>query len=76
MGILAGITPVKPTTPCKIGQLLIELDEEDSKILDEALADERWTARSLARALNDRGIPLATDTVRSHKNKTCRCSRT
>ena len=76
MGKLTGLTPIKTAIPCKIGQILNDLDNDDKKIFEEALTDERWTARALAKALTARGIPIATDTVRAHINKVCRCSRT
>jgi len=75
MGILEGLNPARNLEPCKIGKIIIDLAPEDRTILVDALLDDRWNARSLAKALNARGIPLATDTVRAHMNKSCRCSR-
>ena len=75
MGILEGLNPIRNLEPCKVGKIIIDLAPEDRTILIDAMLDERWTARSLAKAINARGIPLAIDTLRSHMNKSCRCSR-
>jgi len=75
MGLLQGLNPVKPIEPCKVGRTIIELDSDDAQILLDALTDSRWTARALSKALSERGITLAKDTIDSHMKKVCRCSK-
>ena len=75
MGLLDGISPVKQLEPCKVGRILRELELDDSKTLEAALADPRWTARALSIALSERGVGLAKDTIEAHMKKTCRCSK-
>ncbi len=75
MGLLDGLTPIKPGEPCKVGRVIKELDTDDSATLILALEDERWTHRALAHALTARGVNFATDTIRAHRENTCRCSK-
>lgn len=75
MGLLDGLTPVKNIDPCRVGKLILELEPSDQQTLIAALEDERWTAHSLANALNQRGITIARDTIHAHMRKTCRCSK-
>ena len=75
MGLLDGISPIKQLEPCKVGRTLRELDIDDSKTLEAALADPRWTARSLSIALSERGVGIARDTLEAHMKRTCRCSK-
>lgn len=76
MGLLDGLTPIKDIEPCKVGRTILELDLDDRAILILALEDERWTSRALSHALKTRGVSLAVDTLKAHRNNTCRCSRT
>lgn len=75
MGILDGLEPIQHREPCRVGKLVLELEPDDQKVLLAALEDDRWTSRSLAMALNARGITIAKDTVQSHMKRTCRCSK-
>ena len=75
MGILDGLEPTKNIDPCRVGKLILELEPDDQKVLLAALEDERWTSRSLAMALNSRGITIAKDTIQAHMKRTCRCSK-
>jgi hypothetical protein len=75
MGLLDGLEPIKNIDPCRVGKLILELEPSDQQTLIAALEDDRWTARSLANALNGRGITIARDTLQAHMRKTCRCSK-
>ena len=76
MGLLDGLTPIKDIEPCKVGRILMQLGVDDRLILLDALDDERWTSRALAHALKGRGVSVAVDTLKAHRSRTCRCSRT
>jgi len=75
MGILDGLNPERNIEPCKVGKIIIDLAPEDRTVLIDAMLDERWTPRALAKALTARGIHLSPDTVQAHMKRTCRCSR-
>ena len=75
MGLLDGLEPIKNIDPCRVGKLILDLEPSDQQTLIAALKDERWTARSLTNALNQRGITIARDTIQAHMRKTCRCSK-
>jgi hypothetical protein len=75
MSLLTGLSP-NPGKPCRVGILLLELNETDSTILAGALRDgETWSPRALAKALGERGITLSKDTIVSHRTGVCKCSR-
>jgi hypothetical protein len=75
MGLLDGLEPIKNIDPCRVGKLILELEPSDQQTLIAALQDDRWTPRSLANALNSRGITISRDTIQGHMRKTCRCSK-
>ena len=75
MGILDGLEPIQHREPCRVGKLVLELEPDDQKVLLAALEDDRCTSRSLAMALNGRGITIAKDTIQAHMKRTCRCSK-
>jgi len=76
MGKLTGLTPGKPAEPCKVGRILLELDKDDAQVLLDAMANPKWTSRALGIALTERGINVTGDTIKTHTQKACRCSRT
>ena len=76
MGLLDDLKPLNAGKPCKVGQILNNLEPEDAHILDEALRDpKKWSNRALAYALQARGINVVTDTIRAHRLNTCPCRR-
>jgi hypothetical protein len=76
MGILSNLKPRHEGKPCKVGQILNELEPEDAHILATALGDYKaWSHRALTIALNDRGIAVTAETVRSHRTNVCACRR-
>lgn len=75
MGMLDGLTPHKDIQPCKVGQMLLELETSDATILQDALTNGLWSAHGLSKALRTRGIAMSPDTLRAHMQKACRCSK-
>lgn len=54
--------------------MLQELDKKDGEILKAAIADVRkWPAKSLQKALKERGISLADNVISKHRSQICRC---
>jgi len=61
---------------CKVDLLKDELSEDDYKILMEAINDrQKWGAKTLNKALAERGLSLADTTITRHRNKQCACYR-
>jgi hypothetical protein len=76
MGLLDNLKPLHIGKPCKVGQIVNELEPEDAHILDQALKNTAdWSNRALAHALQQRGISITTDTIRAHRSLTCPCRR-
>jgi hypothetical protein len=71
--MLEGLTPATGKNSCKVGDILITLEEQDRNILNEALADKRWSPMGLSKALRARGVILGKDTLRTHSEENCRC---
>ena len=76
MGMLDGLQPAHLVSVCKVTLVVNSLEENDAKILTEALKDlEKWTSHSLATALNARGIIITRETLATHRRQACRCYR-
>ena len=76
MGMLEGLEPIRNIASCKTRNILEELEKEDRKILEAALADlEKWNNGALSRALAQRGINIKSDTLRIHRQGHCSCSK-
>lgn len=71
--MLEGLTPEKEPQPCRAITLALELEAKDAQILLDAYNNPRWTANALANALRARGVNISKDTIRNHKEKTCKC---
>jgi hypothetical protein len=72
--MLEGLEPAKPTFTCKVATLYSELDKKDAEILKAAIADVRkWPAKSLQKALKERGVSLADTVISKHRTQLCRC---
>lgn len=63
------------TKPCALARKAAELDDKDRKILEEALADPRWSTNALRIALNERGFVIGDTGLRAHRMKDCSCVR-
>lgn len=60
---------------CAMGKRMRELDADDLKILEDALANPDWGNMFLTRRLNQLGFKVARDTLTRHRNKDCICAR-
>jgi hypothetical protein len=76
MGMLDGLQPASMVAVCKVTLIVNSLEDNDAKILTEALNDlEKWSSHSLATALNARGIIITRETLATHRRRACRCYR-
>jgi hypothetical protein len=76
MRLLENLEPPTTNKPCKVGVILNGLELEDRKILEVALTEfTKWSNRALSNALNDRGINVTTETLRTHRLNVCPCRR-
>jgi hypothetical protein len=75
--MLEGLTPPsKFVGTCKVGIIAAELEENDRKILLDAVADTaNWPVKSLSKALSERGIQISDSPIYNHRAKTCACFR-
>jgi hypothetical protein len=73
--MLEGLEPTARKSSCKVRTILESLDSKDQSILVDALANEDWTAASLARELTARGIAVSEKPIMNHKRKRCSCVR-
>jgi hypothetical protein len=75
--MLEGLEPPQNKTVfCKVDHVMSQLEESDTKILQEALDDtERWKHKTLSNALRARGISLADTTISKHRLRVCACFR-
>ena len=72
--MLEGLEPPKQKFTCKVSILLSDLDKKDAEILEAAIGDARkWPAKSLQKALKERGVSLADTVISKHRTKLCRC---
>jgi hypothetical protein len=76
MGLLNNLTPDKEPEPCRAVALALSLDKEDAQILLDAYKEPRWTAHGLSKALKERGLTIAPDTIRAHQRNQCKCLNT
>lgn len=76
MGLLDDLTPPKKNYTCKVRTELAKLDEKDQAVLVAAIADTTlWPAKTLANALQARGIQMIDVTISRHRQGSCSCSR-
>jgi hypothetical protein len=73
--MLEGLEPQARKSSCKVRTILESLDSKDQSILVDALANEDWTAASLARELTTRGLAISEKPIMNHKRKRCSCAR-
>lgn len=72
--MLEGLEPPRVNFTCRVKTLNEELDKKDAQILSAALADVRkWPAKTLQKALKERGISLADTVISKHRQQLCRC---
>jgi hypothetical protein len=72
--MLEDLTPPVKALPCAVRKLLERLDDSDQAILTRALADEdTWPAKTLTRALADKGLVISDGPIRKHRANRCSC---
>lgn len=72
--MLEGLTPPKRTLPCKVRDVLENLELQDQEILNAALADSKtWSARTLELELRKRGILISDSSIERHRAGVCSC---
>lgn len=61
---------------CRVRAILEKLETSDQEILKTALEDlESWPAKTLSKALRERGITLADTTITKHRQLLCQCGK-
>jgi hypothetical protein len=76
MGLLDGMQPSSQVAVCKVTLIVNSLEDNDAKILTEALNDlQKWSSHSLANALTTRGLIITRETLATHRRQACRCYR-
>lgn len=61
------------TTPCPVGKLLSEMDEDTRTAMESAL-QSRAATRAIHNELISSGIRIGRDTLSAHRNGWCRCA--
>lgn len=75
--MLEGIEPPKRKYICSVGKALAELEQSDSRILQEAINDiDKWTSYGLSVVLKERGLVIHDKAIRNHRAKGCQCWKT
>lgn len=66
----------RKSQPCRLKQLMATLDENDRRILDDAIADTyTWTSRGLWTALVAKGVDISYMAIYNHRSALCQCAR-
>lgn len=75
--MLEGITPSdRYSGPCFLMRSADEkLDDNDKKILLQALADKKFSALRLSTQLTEHGFEISENVIRRHRIGSCACAR-
>lgn len=75
--MLEGLTPpVRNAGSCKVATIGATLSDADRQILLTAVADkDNWPVKTLAKALNERGLLISDSPLTNHRAQTCVCFR-
>ena len=74
--MLEGLTPPEKENICFFYKNAKEtLSAKDLKILDDNLADARWSNVGLAKALTEHGFKCYDEQVRFHRTGKCACAK-
>jgi len=74
MSLLSGLTPPQRRPACKVQTTWETLEAEDAQIFHKAINDlTTWPARTLANALQARGIIISDLSITRHRNGACSC---
>jgi hypothetical protein len=75
--MLEGLTPpVRNAGTCKVATVSATLSDDDRKIFLAAVSDKsNWPIKTLAKALNERGLLISDSPLTNHRAQTCVCFR-
>ena len=73
--MLENLKPAAQRGYCRVIAVRQLLELKDQHIFDQMLIDPKWSAHDMARQLRTVGITLAKDTIRFHRDGSCRCSK-
>jgi hypothetical protein len=75
--MLEGLTPPAANRgSCKVAIVSEALSEADKAILNQAIDNRtEWPIKTLARALNERGLSISESPLTNHRAKSCACYR-
>lgn len=72
--MLENLSPNDRRRLCKIRTISADLDENDLRILENAIADvETWSINGLMVALRERGLQVTRETLDRHRRGLCSC---
>jgi hypothetical protein len=72
--MLEDLKPQAYSPPCKVRELAETLEENDAKILMQAVEDvETWGAIALRNALQKRGVLISDKPIQRHRDRRCDC---
>ena len=60
-------------TGCRVKLVKTILSESETKVLDEALADENITSAGISRALKSEGYSVSLHSIGRHRRGDCNC---
>lgn len=75
MGILDNLDPPERQSRCVIAKTKLILSDEDKKLFEEAVNNDKWPASQLSIELGNRGIRVSRFALMDHRKKVCECSR-
>ena len=73
MGLLDDMQPPAKVWPCKVRSVAADMNDDDAKILFDAVMNPDWKILSLEKALFARGVSLRENVIRRHRDKACSC---
>ena len=74
MGLLDDLTPPsRHRVLCGVSIAKMQLDEKDQQLLEQYIADPRWSSTALSKALESKGIDVAHQSLGRHRRKDCSC---
>jgi hypothetical protein len=74
--MLEGLTPKTKEALCFLmKKAAIELSDEDIRILNDAITDNRWSDNALADALTSKGFIISRGVITKHRTGKCACAR-
>lgn len=72
--MLEDLAPAARELSCAVRKVQNRLDDADKTILDRALGDEdAWPAKTLSKALADKGLLISDGPIRKHRAGRCSC---